>query len=302
MMHSSANMIERRDSEPSALLLHYFTPTCFSTDDKLPDRFMPRSIYAGPESEHPMQDDRTVPIEKMLDLRQSMSLSIYLAHFASRLANAIGSNIDNVVDGDDTCKQVGIQGQPQMGMHYVYFGKLNYVGAFHRVVDPTVDIAKTGRVQAQLPFWRKVWYSLLDRRPPGQEFILKKGIGSLKREATAAKALLEKQHNQTVEIISDRAACLQRRPIWLKPALKTYKIIPVLVPDGLQLQLGIAQPPDGKTYGQETIQTGVPFSFVTTALEIGLSGNKVEQTCGDTSVEDILIALVYEEENLPPNR
>jgi len=296
MLHTSNNIIQRHDDNPSGLILHYMSPTCFSNDDKRPDQFMPRSVYAGPDSEHPMQDGRTVPFYNGMDIRQNLMLGIMPAHFAARIAKSIGDNIDNIVNGADTCSQVGVAGQAKMGMHYVYFGKLNNRGAYCRVVDPTVDIAKTGRVQALLPFWRKVLYSLIDQRPPGHEFMLKKGIGSLKQEALTVKANMEKASNQTVEMLSDRAACLQRKPIWFKPLLKTYTIIPVRIPEGMQLELKIGQPPDGKSFTREPLKLREPYHVSTTSLEIGLTGRKIRQTCGETDVEDVLIAIVYKEE------
>ena len=304
MLHNSDFAIVRKhlDASPpqTILLLSYLVPTCFRHHaSSEPDVFMPRAVYMGASSDHPMQDPRSVPMHLILGTRESAMLGVFPVHFLSRIAYGLGRVIDYNV-GSGACEQQGVVEQHRMGMHAVEFARLNQHGPFSRFIDPTVDLVATAEAQARQRPWTTAWNALWDRRPSGHEFVLR-GVGSLRREGLRREAQLRKQFpGATIALVADRAACLRRRPLWLRPMGYPYMIVPLELPVGVQLVARSALVEDSTSqinWKDQRLWPGQLEVVQTFSLEIGLSGQSETTRCGDTKQEDVLFALLYKEES-----
>ena len=247
-----------------------------------------------------MQDHRTVPLHTVLSERESAMLNVFPMHFVSRIAYGMAKIIDYNI-GANACTTQGIPQQVQMGMHSVYFSRLNQNGPFARMIDPTVNLVNTALAQERQSYIRTLWNSLWDQRPIGHEFVLK-GIGSLRVEALQKEELLKhKMPGVTVATISDRAACLGPRPLWLRPMGHPYMVVPLLLPTGMQLVVKSADMSsttslDDIKWKEVRLWPGQSEMVQTLFMEIGLVGENHSNTaCGETTGEDVLFAFVYQD-------
>ena len=304
MLHDNDYGIIRKNQPQEkhdlVLLLSYYVPTCFMRGNE-PDMFMPRSLYFGPKSEHPMQDSRTVPMHHILGTRESAMLEVFPTHLIHRVGAGVAQIIDGMVGGG-ACGQ--IQGKPPsvlpldpgMGMHAVYFGRLNGNGPFSRLIDPTVDLVSVMEAQRNQTYATTLLKSFLDERPDGKEYVLRRGTGSMSQEAKNYEAEL-KMHfpESTVEFLADRASCLHARPLWLTPVGVPYGFIPLRLPYGTSLVLRHSNRRIGPSIHSQELHLG-KFSVIEgTALEIDVTGLNPEilKPCGETDKEDVLIAIIY---------
>lgn len=296
MLHDlEFGIIRKQENGPdTVLLLAYFVPTCFLRGQ--PDMYMPRTLYLGPQSEHPMQDTRTAPMHKILGNRQSKMLEVFPSHLIHRVGAGVASTIDAMV-GERACAQINLPESvlpenPRMGMHAVYFGRLNGNGPYSRLIDPTVDLVSVMEAQRSHSYAKTLSKAFLDDRPNGYEFVLGQGIGSF-RQAAKKYATELKLHfpDKTVQFISDRASCLHARPLWLSPMGNPYGFIPLRLPYGTSLYLK-SNGPTAETRELDLAKLAVVSS---TSLEMGI--RRLDTTkvlpCGQTLEEDVLIAVLY---------
>jgi len=298
MLHSLEHGIIRQNSDgiPTVLLLEYLVPTCFSNNSDQGDVVMPREVYFGEQSLHQMQDHRTVPLHMVLGARESAMFEVFPAHLVQHIAAGFAKVIDVAV-GSYACKQhVPDYNKGRIGMHAVSFVRLNGRGPFSRLVDPTVDIINSYDAQQAQPFYLTAINALLDRRPDGFEFVLK-GVGSLRQRAMIEEHNLKEMYpGVEISMIADRAACLQYREIWLRPMLKQYTLIPIILPTGVSVHVRMAQmQSEGQVEAVDHyIELGDrPLPILTIAAEVGLGGMKVSGSCIGTTAEDVLIALIH---------
>jgi hypothetical protein len=297
MLHNIDSGITRKheNREPTVLLLSYLVPTCFHPDKDEFDLFMPRTVYAGENSVHPMQDSRTAPLHVALGAREFAMLDVFPIHLLAGVASGFSKVIDAAV-GADACRlQLGPSTpQDRMGMHAVYFARLNAHGPFSRLVDPTVDLVTIARTQEELPVWRTWWNSFLDQRP--NDFVLR-GVGSLRMQALRQEEkLLQQYPGATVHMVADRAACLQQRPLWFRPMLNAYSIVTAELPQGVTLSVRVLESPDagGQYKSHILFDLGQSVNVHTIAFEIGIAAKEpILTSCGDTDQEDLLFAIVY---------
>lgn len=298
MLHSiDAGLVRDEGKEnQSVLLFSYIVPTCFHPTNPLADQFMPRQAYFGANSDHPMQDSRTVPLYQILDKRESATLEVFPLHLVSSVAAGFARVIDQHTAKDVCQQQIPGSTQKRMGMHGVSFARLNNRGPFTRIMDPTIDLVKTIEEQEQLSVIQGFWNALWEKRP--NDFVLS-GAGSSRSLADRHQQELEVKYPGTVvTMIADRAACLQRRPLWLRPMVKVYMLVPLLLPKGNLLRLkSQRKPEEGETVAQfdyYDLDVGSePAVFQTLSAEVGLSGVAEETECGHTTEEDVIFALIY---------
>lgn len=288
MLHSLDYGIMRQEpgQPPTVLLLSYFVPTCFAPDQN--DSFMPRSLYFGPDSEHPMQDSRSVPMHQILHTRESAMLGVFPSHLIAPVGAGVARVIDQSV-GPNACTgklahyNLDVS-QLRMGMHAIYFGRLNQNGPYSRLVDPTVDLFTVMEQQAKLSYAEIWWNALWDTRPV--EYVLK-GIGSMKTKALYHQTKLEGEGWKNVHILADRAACLSSRSIWFQPMKREYTVKVLDVPDdavvGLLIEksLRILLKP-GDSHKLRDVMD----------FEISMPAMPQLQGCSQ-SVEDTLIAILW---------
>lgn len=290
MLHSLNYGIIRKEQgqPPTVLLLGYFVPTCFAPDRS--DIFMPRHLYFGPGSEHPMQDSRTVPMHQILNTRESATLDVFPSHLIAPVGAGVARVIDQTVGPNACAAKLAhynmSSSQLRLDMHATYFGRLNNNGPYSRLVDPTVDLVSVMEQQAQLSYAEVVWNALWDKRP--LEYMLR-GIGSMKTRALNHQQKLEEEGWGHVQILADRVACLSSRPIWFRPMKREYNITALDLPENVVVTLHIEHSlriilEPGYSY---LIQDVMEF-------ELSMSERKrQQQSCSETEVEDALIAVLW---------
>ena len=237
----------------------------------------------------------------ILGTRESAMLEVFPTHLIHRVGAGVAQIIDGMVGGG-ACGQ--IQGKPPsvlpldpgMGMHAVYFGRLNGNGPFSRLIDPTVDLVSVMEAQRNQTYATTLLKSFLDERPDGKEYVLRRGTGSMRQEAKNYEAEL-KMHfpESTVEFLADRASCLHARPLWLTPLGVPYGFIPLRLPYGTSLVLRHSNRRIGPSIHFQELHLG-KFSVIEgTALEIDVTGlyPEILKPCGETDKEDVLIAIIY---------
>lgn len=287
-----------QSSSDTVLLLQYFVPTCFTTSSE--DMFMPRSIYLGEMSENLMQDSRTVPMHQILSARESYTMDAFPSHLASRIGAGLARLIDSTV-GSDACTMIKFRDdtvgstKKRMGMHAVFFGRLNENGPYSRLFDPTVDLVSTVEAQEAQSHWETLRKSLLDERPDDHEFVLRKGVGSMRKSSSRfERGFSQKYPGKEVRFIADRAACLGPRPIWLRPMGFSYALTPSKLPNQeVRLVLKWVDERVGKQVHTEELRQGEMKTVTATALEIGLSDYDESISCRETEKEDVLISILF---------
>ena len=283
----------------TVLLLSYYVPTCFLIGG--PDMFMPRTLYLGEKSEHPMQDSRTVPMHQILGTRESAMLDVFPSHLIHRVGAGVGRVVDRMVGGQ-AC--AGIQGipatslppNPRMGMHAVYFGRLNGNGPYSRLIDPTVDLVAVMEAQRNQSYATTLWNAFLDKRPEGMEYVFRKGIGTMRDTARTYEDELKLHFpKKTISFLADRASCLHARPLWLSPMGYSYGFVPLQLPFRTSLTLRYSDSRVGPTIKSGRIDLGKLSVVTSTSLELGIEGLNFNHTkpCGETDKEDILIAVIF---------
>ena len=101
--------------------------------------------------------------------------------------------------------------------------------------------------------------------------------------------------DKTIEFIADRASCLHARPLWFSPMGNRYGFIPVQLPYQTSITMSFSDRRVGPEVKSEKLELGKLGVITGTSLELGLSGlnTKIAKECGDTTEEDVLIAVLY---------
>lgn len=93
----------------------------------------------------------------------------------------------------------------ELSMTASYFASTNN-GPYHRLIDPTVNLMDVYEAHAKMPYLSKLWHAIIDKAPPGKEFVFR-GAGSIAVDYT-----LDKDKKDEL-ILVDRSHCLQIDPI-----------------------------------------------------------------------------------------
>jgi hypothetical protein len=276
------------------LELSYLLPTCPDSRTTAKDSYILRSQYM-PQSETFQQDSRTLPLITMLNsARQLLILGVYPRHFA-RVAGGIAPIFSGACPG-----------QPNIAVYGVNFVKLNDHGAFCRLFDPTVDLVAADRARKQQNVWQS-WRSIaLDRAPEGNEYLLLKGLGTSRARVSEWEDKLKSAYpGKPIHFIADRAACLASRPLFLSPEGFPLIVVALQSPNnrGFFLKSRTGGNPSSQSSHHDLSEAEhIPLALqsekavMATSLEIGIDppprGTKPDVPCGETSTEDVLLALV----------
>jgi hypothetical protein len=332
MLHSRETTIqhvglgEARERKVLNLDLMYLVPECHG-------QMLLRKDYL-PASAHPLQDPRTVPLHTVLAPRQYALISVfprYLARVALGLSELLyqfypnGCGAGRVGMGGGGNSSTGSQ-QKKVAVYGVHYAKLNGHGAYHRLFDPTVDLASATR-ERHTRSWSKFWLDVvLDRAPgSGRDYILERGIGSSSDKMTEyerrVKALLPPSYSsrrpQHIEYVADRMECLAARPLALWTEGYPVGILVLEVPDytnvyvvernyghspiGRATKTTMESQWDGLSITNHTVLESTqsyPHGTQAMSLEIGLTvkseryGNR-RRSCAETEGEDVVLALLF---------
>lgn len=202
---------------------------------------------------------------------------------------------------------MGCQGQ-RLVVYATHFAKLNDQGAFHRIFDPSIDLAAVNRKRKHRTYQQKLWDVLLDRAPGNSpDYILASGIGSghyrLAKYVPELERMLPKKEHY--EILIDRAPCLKARPLALWTGGYPLGIMPIDLPSNSSIYINGYQ---RKNDTEATVEnqwkglqkperidlfSGRQSTAMFELIEIGMDDPKITGTCGDTFLEDVFIALVF---------
>eukprot|EP00536_Pseudo-nitzschia_multiseries_P019570 jgi/Psemu1/232921/e_gw1.5610.1.1 len=164
-----------------------------------------------------------------------------------------------------------------------YFSSTNQ-GAFHRLIDPTSDLMEVHRTHKSLPWLSKLWYAIIDKAPPGQEFILR-GAGSIGLP-------LQTKNSKEVVTFVDRSSCLQVDPIRIHYNNFYFEFDSPSEVD-FRLVLRGCQDVDLRNCKERIVNRGekVRVPAIRTAM-IGIdSGEDLGRSCSETTKEDVIIKL-----------
>ena len=185
--------------------------------------------------------------------------------------------------------------------------QLNGKGAFCRLFDPTVDLVEVEMARQKRPLLHTIRDVVLDRAPNGHEYLLS-GMGSLNEQADEHKRRLSQRYPQAknIEIIADRAACLNARPLTLWPAGFPLRVVVLEVPGNVEVTLSKTTIPQGVpeqnyadvlpvlTPTDTALIAGRPET-TSAATMIELKVNKLLSLdkCGGTKSDDVLLAVLF---------
>ena len=272
-----------------------------------------RSAYSpSPKSLIPTADPRTIPMVGgsfgggILHMRQRAMIEQFPRH----VARVAGGWSDRVFTANPkACINTQNNYTKPISVYGVHFSKLNGKGPFSRLFDPTINLAEAEVARKKRSLWEMIRGTVLDEGPPGFEYLLSKGVGSMSSKAMHHKADLETKypHIKQIEFIADRARCLSARPFSLWPNNFPLAVVALEMPEHFNLKLYRRQlqentPPDKQWEGLS--------DFTTTDLMLDkvedASATMIEfkakrdgygkisiQSCGETEEEDILFALLF---------
>jgi hypothetical protein len=302
MLHGRSTMVQHKGSARAQdgtamekllpLEFMYILPECRGSP-------LQRKNYM-PESANPFQDPRTLPLNHMLAPRHFALINVF-PRYISRIAGGMSEMLFKMYP-------TGCQGD-KLSMYGVHFAKLNDNGAFHRMFDPTVDLAAADRQRANRT-WNQLWTDVLFDQAPGgrNEYLLSAGIGGSKGKVANYTADIRRTmpHVKRVEFIADRSACLAARPLDLWLGGFPLGVMPMEVPENFSIylqgrqQTGPISPEtqlDGLSEPQRvSVQLGKLEQMMATSVEIGITAvgkTSKRASCADSDAEDVIFALLF---------
>lgn len=254
-------------------------------------------------------DPRTLPLinemSGLVGMRQRALIDQFPRHVA-RVGGGWSDDFYQKVPGG--CKNQQTGENRQLSVYGVVYSKLNNKGAFCRIYDPTINLAKAEKARKERNLWQTIQGVVLDRAPPGHEYLLLEGVGSFNSKAEEHKKQLAKYYPEAkkIELISDRGACLASRPLALWPAGFPLAVVPLELPYNVELTLSRRSLPENTPPDKQ-------WDALSEPTQTTLSLRKMEKTgvasmiefsakagesldlgkCGDTTEEDVLFALLF---------
>ena len=195
----------------------------------------------------------------------------------------------------------------RVSVYGVVYTKLNNKGAFCRLFDPSVNLAMADQAREKRTLWEKIKGVALDVGPPGYEYMLTKGVGSMNAKVVEHRKTLEElyPYAKRIEFIADRTLCLASRSFTLWPGGFPLAAVALEVPDGVTLSISRRQVPQGTAHDRQweslsdpDVSEMAPNSIVagsTSMIEFAVTVNSSTffNDCGQTTKEDILFALLF---------
>lgn len=302
MLHSHSTAIQHIGSS--------ILPEGTTVDKILPVDF----LYLSPEcrglplqrerymegSSVPTQDPRSLPLSNILTLRHFALINVfprYIARVAGGMSEMLHETYPRGCYGD----RVSVFG--------VHFAMLNGHGAYHRLFDPTVDLAASNTLRKNRS-WRQLWTDVLwDQSPKGRNvYLLRTGIGGSKGRVKQFQADIKRgmPEIKRVEFIADRAECLAVRPLALWLDGFPLGVLPLEVPTNFSIYVDGRQNTgprtkenqwDGLTEAHRVkVHMGRPYLAIATSVEIGITNfgkTRSNITCGESDSENVIIALLF---------
>jgi len=183
-----------------------------------------------------------------------------------------------VIGGDQACPA-------GMTVTTSYFSSTND-GPFHRIINPTSDILEVHRNHASLPWSSKLWYAILDKAPPGQEFVLR-GTDSVDLPLGRGP----KNGKDEVTFV-DRSPCLQADPIRVN-SRGFFIEFDTAHKANYRLQLRGCSDINLEECKEKYISKGeIHFFSAMRTITIGINQNiDLGVSCSETNKEDVVIKL-----------
>ena len=266
-----------------------------------------RTTYA-PASVFRHADPRTIPMisenNGVIGVRQRALLE----QFPRYIARVAGGWSDVLYHKfPEACQNKAQNETRRISVYGVVYTKLNNKGAFCRLFIPDVNLALADQARAERSFWETFKGVLLDLGPPGYEYMLTKGIGSMNLKVEGhRKALLDLYPDvKRIEFVADRTQCLASRSLPLWPGGYPFAAVALEVPDGVTLSISRRQLPQGTAPDKQWESLSDPEtsamslnSIVSGAASMiefktTVSPSASFKKCGQTTEEDILFALLF---------
>ncbi|CAB9505438.1 expressed unknown protein [Seminavis robusta] len=304
LMHHGNHTLPNGKEQPFgfALDLMQLYPECADLVPIMRANHSPKSVYAygDPRSISMIPDHHGV-----VQVRQRAVVDQFPRHVA-RVAGGWSNALWQF--NPEACRNPQTGEKRPMSVYGVLYTQLNGKGPYCRAFDPTVNLAKAEVARRQRSVWETIVGVVLDIGPPGYEYLLTKGMGSLSHKVPAYQQMLETQYPEATKItfIADRAACLTDRPFTLWPSGFPFGVILLEKPDMAAVRLSRRDIPSDTPPEKQFENLEAPKFLdlrlnkleVTTASMFEISTRSTKFThsfpkCIETTQEDILIALVY---------
>ena len=162
-------------------------PECADVVPFMRTAYQPKSVF-------PNGDPRTIPMiaenHGVIGIRQRALVE----QFPRYVARAAGGWSDVLYHkAPDACYNKGLNDRRRMSVYGVVYSKLNNKGAFYRLFDPTVNLALAEQARKERSLWERFKGVLLDQGPPGYQYLLTKGVGSMNPKIEDHRKALEQK-------------------------------------------------------------------------------------------------------------
>jgi len=294
MMHSSSNFIIFPEPNPHPPITTLnLLPTCMGKG-KLPNKYMPRKVYY-PNSDGPGQNTYTLPTHLLLNAREHAIMESFVS-YVPHVAGGMARMINKIVPKDVSCLKFGYDSH-KIGIFASYHSKLNDIGAYHRLIDPSVDLAVIDkeRIDALENLQLRLARTILDYPFDGTEWVLK-GIGSMRNHALTLQPLLERRFpGNSVHLFADRSSCLADLPFWFETMNRPVRVVSLLTADERPLLIQADDKPITLFPSFSSKDDSIDVSevlFASSSIMIGTDKKETDVPCIETEAEDMIFALV----------
>ena len=253
-------------------------------------------------------DPRTIPMlsenNGIIGARQRALLEQFPRYIA-RVAGGWSDVLYHKVP--EACHNKAQNEMRRVSVYGVVYTKLNNKGAFCRLFDPGVNLALAEQARVERSFWETFKGVLLDLGPPGYEYMLIEGIGSMNSKVEGHRKTLQELYPDVkrIEFVADRTLCLASRSLPLWPGGYPMAAVALEVPEGVTLSMSQRQLPQGTAPDKQWENLSDPETSEL-PLDVLVSGgaSMIEfktsvspsasfKKCGLTTEEDILFALLF---------
>jgi len=295
MLHSSSCFVvfPKPNPYPPIMTLNLI-PVCISSRIDKPDKMMPRKVYF-PGSDGPGQSTMTLPLHQMLDAREFAVMESFVRQ-VPKVAGGVARMIDHAVPKEISCMKHGYESN-SIGMKSVYYSKLNDIGAYHRMIDPSVNLVEIEkeRKNAQRSITTTILQSLFDSPLSGTEFVLS-GIGSMRKHAILLRPEIEKRFpGNEVHLFADRGACLSSLPFFFEAMQRPMRILSLIFTDDRPLLIQVENNDPVPIYPPTSGKSGyhdVTDVIIGNQIAISTQKSTKDTPCIETQTEDVLFALI----------
>uniref|UniRef100_A0A7S0CH18 Vitamin K-dependent gamma-carboxylase lumenal domain-containing protein n=1 Tax=Proboscia inermis TaxID=420281 RepID=A0A7S0CH18_9STRA len=228
----------------------------------------------------PHMDIHSFPYEMLLPMRVSQVVQLFPRQLP-KIADKIYDVVQQMCRAGNTTVTIS------------YFSSVNG-GAYHRLIDPTADLASIHRVHSTLSYAEKLWLSLKDKPPKGHEFILR-GIGT----SSLAGDIM---NGGWQLVMVDRISCLAVDPIRIHSVALDIEVVETSFP----LTLTACEDLELNKCIKTTLTVLNPVSIPPhRTLFIGVDKERMSNnnlSCSNSVKEDVVIRLRNLNSAMPESR